>query len=567
MSGDQRDRVSRRQLLAASAGSLGGALLLSAGATGRAAPAKAGAPVPKLVVQIIADQFRADTLARLFPIFGEGGFKKLLAQGATAIGRYGQQNTYTGPGHALIATGSFGYLNGITQNKFWNRATSKSESMLYDGTARVLGESEPTAEDDTSPRNLIGSSVYDELRMAYRDSKVISIALKARGAILLGGHLGHAYFFSDQTGEFTTSSYYAPTLPPWVQAWNARKLANAGFNKPWERLLPPDKYAMQDNLPYEAEAKGLGRTFPHPTNGKAKEPGPAFYDVISYIPLGMDLSLDFARAAIAGEQLGKRGVTDVLTVSISPTDLTGHLFGPFSQEYQDMVLRLDRALAAWLAELEKQYRPDELMITFTADHGAAPIPDELSQRNMLATRVKKPVIKERVNKALSEHFGVQGDWVVALEDPSIYLSPKLIAQAKADPAVVEDIAGRALLDLPGMLGYFSRTQILRGWLPPTEAAAAVTRSYFPPRGGEVVLVTAPFCYWGKYGDAELGTSHGSFYRYDTDVPMIFYGRAFAPGDYGVVDMVDYAATMSHVLKLTPPAAAAGRPLMQVLRAK
>lgn len=116
-----------------------------------------------------------------------------------------------------------------------------------------------------------------------------------------------------------------------------------------------------------------------------------------------------------------------------------------------------------------------------------------------------------------------------------------------------------------MLGYYTRTQLLRGWLPPTDAAMAVSRSYFPTRGGEVVLVSAPFCFWGKYGDKELGTSHGSFYRYDTDVPIIFNGPWFVPGDYGVVDQVDFAATLSYVLRTTPPAAAAGRPLNAALK--
>lgn len=522
-------------------------------------------PQPKLVVLIIADQFRADNLTRMGPLFVQGGLRKLISQGAFAIGRYGQQNTYTGPGHALIATGSYGYINGITQNKFWNRQSNQSESMLYDGTVQVLGESQLTAEDDSSPRNLLGSTIFDELKLAQRNARVVSVSLKARGAILLGGHLGSAYFFSDQTGEMTTSTYYAKDLPDWVKRWNARKLANASFNTQWERLLPAENYQNPDDAPYEADLKGLGRVFPHPLHGKLSAPGPSYYETITMTPVGLDLEMDFLRAALDGEQLGKRDATDVLAVSISGTDLAGHLYGPYSHEYQDMVLRLDRAVAELLSDLEKRFRPGEVMVAFAADHGAAPIPDELSQRGIGASRIKKPLIKEKVQKALVEHFGVKGEWVIALEDPSIYLSQKLIAEAKVDPAVVEDVAGRALLEIPGVLGYFSRTQLLRGWVPPTDVGVSVTRSYFPGRGGEVVLVTAPFYYWGKYGDKELGTSHGTFYRYDTDVPVAFYGPWFVPGEHGVIDMVDFAATLSHVLRLTPPAACAGRPVMQILR--
>src|SRR5262249_45213537 len=144
-------------------------------------------------------------------------------------------------------------------------------------------------------------------------------------------------------------------------------------------------------------------------------------------------------------------------------------------------------------ELDKRYKPGEVMVLFTADHGAAPIPDEIALRGIPSSRIKKPLIKEKVQKALSDRFG-PGDWVIALEDPSIYLSQPLIEKAKIDPALAEDVAGRALLDIPGVIGYFTRTQLTRGWVPSTDAATAVTRSYFPSRGGEVLLVMAPFYY-------------------------------------------------------------------------
>src|SRR5690349_11249603 len=69
---------------------------------------------PKLVLLLVADQFRADTMTRFRGLLGTNGLLR-LSRGATAVGHHGQQNTYTGPGHALIATGAYGYLNGITQ--------------------------------------------------------------------------------------------------------------------------------------------------------------------------------------------------------------------------------------------------------------------------------------------------------------------------------------------------------------------------------------------------------------------------------------------------------------------
>lgn len=525
----------------------------------------AAAPSPKLVVLLVADQFRADNLIRWGHLLSEGGLKRLMREGARATGRYGQQNTYTGPGHALIATGSYGYMNGITQNKFWNRQAGRAESMLYDGNVKILGEKDLSLEDDSSPRNLVGSTLFDELRFANKDSKVVSVSLKARGAILLGGHTGHAYWFSDQTGEMTTSTFYLQELPEWAKRWNSGRLADKLFGKVWDRLLPESAYTNIDASPHEADLKGLGRVFPHPTNAKQQTPNSSYYESINYTPTGLEVQIDFARAAIEGEQLGQRGVLDALAVSISGTDLAGHLFGPYSHEYQDMVLRLDRAVEKLLTDLEKKFKPGELVIAFTADHGAAPIPEEAMQKNLLAGRVRKGIVKDTVQKALSQFYSIQGEWVAALEDPSVYISPKMIAQAKADPAQVEEVAGRAVLQIPGVIGYYTRTQLMRGWIPPTDISSAVLRSYFPSRGGEIVLVMAPFYFWGKYGEKEQGTSHGSFYRYDTEVPMVFWGQPYNPGEYGVIDQIDFAATLSHSLKINPPAGCAGRPFMPMLK--
>lgn len=540
----------------------------AAPAAAKAKPVSAGAAAtplrgPKLVVLLVADQFRADTMTRYRALLGNAGLLR-LARGATAVGHHGQQNTYTGPGHALIATGAYGYLNGVTQNKWFNRAGGRSEAMMFDAEARVLGEKNGGPEEETSPRNLVGTTIFDELRMVSSASKVVSIALKGRGSLLLGGHLGSAYFFSDQFGGFTTSSYYTQDLPDWVKRWNARKLGDASFGQKWDRLLPANLYQGSDDGPNEGEVKGMGKTFPHALTGGLNAPGPAYYEAITHASTGLDLEVDFALTALADEQLGQRGVTDVLAISVSGTDLAGHIYGPNSHEYQDMVARLDRAVAKLLGELDRRFAASDYMVLFTADHGAVPIPEVMAQQRLLAGRIKKATIKATVNKALTERFGA-GEWVVALEDPSVYLDANLIAKAKVDPQLVEEEAGKAALSIPGMLGFVTRSQILRGAIPPTEAARAVVRSYFPARGGDVVLLTAPYYFWGKYGEKNAGSTHGSFYRYDTDVPVMFMGSNFAPGNHGVIEMVDVTATLAHVLNLTPPPACEGRPVLRMLR--
>ncbi|MCK6544615.1 alkaline phosphatase family protein [Myxococcota bacterium] len=518
---------------------------------------------PRLVVVLVADQFRAEFLTRYGRDFGPKGFRRLMSEGAVFTGRYEQQNTYTGPGHALLASGSFAYVNGIMQNKFYNFATKRSESMLFDASAKLL-HGETTPDDETSPRNFEGSTIGDELRLASPDSKVIGLALKDRGAIMLAGRTGTAYFQSEATGDVTTSTYYRSDLPEWLVKFNAARPADAAFGKSWERVLPKDRYVGADDSKWEAEGKGMGRTFPHPVTGKLSKPGPDFYTMFQHSPFGIDLTFALAKAAIEGEALGGRGVTDMLGISVTPTDLAGHAYGPYSHEMQDMIFRLDGALADFLGYLDRRYKPGEVVLAFTADHGAVPIPEEMKERGLSAARLKKAQIKEAVTKALNERFGA-ADWVLALEDPSVYLNRPVIAEKKVDPALVERAAAEAVLGLPGVAGAFTRTQLLNGWLPPTRIAELVARSFYPARSGDVVIVQSPFSFWGKYGEKDQGSTHGSAYRYDTDVPLVFVGAAFVPGNYGVASQNDLAPTLARVLGIGEPAGCEGDVLDRALR--
>ncbi|HEX9142783.1 MAG TPA: alkaline phosphatase family protein, partial [Candidatus Binatia bacterium] len=423
---------------------------------------------PKLVVVVVVDQLRRGDLDRLAPQL-TGGFKRLREQAAVFDGHYGQQNTYTGPGHALILSGSYGYLNGIFQNKWFNRATNRSEGMLFDPQSKPIGIAEADPGDDTSPRNLLGSTVGDELKMATEGvARVVSLALKERGALLLGGHLGTAYFFVDKIGQMTSSTYYMQDLPPWVKAFNAQKIPDKAFGTVWERALPAAAYTAPDDQPWEADVQGIGRTFPHKLDGREKTPGPKFYEAFTTSPAGIDYTFDFARAAVEGEQLGARGTTDLLAISVSPTDLIGHGYGNNAQESVDALARTDRALGEFFKYLDGKFGKDGWIAAVTADHGASMPPEEAKTLRLDGERVKKARIKAALTAALDARFG-KGDWIVALEDPSIYLNRKIIEERKLDLMLVEETAGEALFTIPGFVGYVTRSNLVRGLMPPTEA--------------------------------------------------------------------------------------------------
>jgi hypothetical protein len=93
----------------------------------------------------------------------------------------------------------------------------------------------------------------------------VTVALKSRAAVLLGGKLGKAYWFNEKSGDFTTSTYYAKELPAWVAAWNQKRLPDSCFGKAWTRAVPEEAFGraseddMRVNAPPCAEGKVLFR--------------------------------------------------------------------------------------------------------------------------------------------------------------------------------------------------------------------------------------------------------------------------------------------------------------------
>lgn len=504
------------------------------------------APPPKLVVVVVVDQLSADTLTAMEPRLSKTGFKRVFREGLTFTqANYEQLATYTGPGHATIATGAYPHKNGITSNKYFDRAQNKSFTALFDAEAPVL-DAPPDVEDDSSPRALQVLTLGDVLLQTSPKSKVVAIALKDRAAVLMGGHHGKAYWFSEATGQMTSSTYYAPTVPPWVKAFNASHHLDTTLDQLWQRAAETSSYTGIDEAPYEADYKGLGRTFPHVVKA-----GRDFVLAWEATPFATQYELDFALAALDAEKLGADDAPDVLAVSFTPTDYAGHAYGPDSHEVQDSVLAVDRALGSLISMVEKKVGAKNVVFAVTADHGSAPAPERVTSPDKPTRRIKKAELKAALNQQLSARFG-EGDWVLALEDPSIYLNLKLAEERQVPNEVLEHAAVAAALTVKNIAAGFTRTELLA-----KQSTAplfhATELSFFPNKAGDVLLVPEAGSFWGKYGEKNEGSTHGSPYSYDTHVPLAFYGAGVPKQTTAAAaSPADLAPTLAKLLRLTLP---------------
>ncbi len=536
-------------------------------ATGALAEKHGGEKV-KLVVQITIDQLRGDFPWRFKSRFGKGGFRYLMDKGTVYTNaHYRHSTTFTAVGHATLATGGNAAQHGLAGNDWHDVVTGERVYCVEDPDNPLIGKkkSKKTKHKGTSPRNLTSSTTGDELVIATGGkSRVFSVSIKDRGAILPGGHLGKAFWYSSSSGKFVSSTYYYDKYPAWVAAWNKADHAGRYQTQTWNLLEDKSKYvfANQDDRPSEKGYKHLKRTFPHKLGNKKKPKN--FYKALRFTPMGDVVTLDFAKELMKQEKLGQGSTPDMLAVSFSATDYLGHAFGPNSLEYEDNMLRLDRLLADFFAYIDQQVGLDKTLIVLSADHGIDEVPEYKSSLGMAAGRHRPKKFVVSTNEALQKRFNSKENFVAAFWNPSLYLNLATVKKLNLDVTTVENTLADAILQVPGMSIALTRTNLLAGNVPDHPTMQKLQRAFHPRRSGNVLIVQDPF--WYLYPNADqFSAMHGSPYAYDTYVPIMFVGPGIkAQVSNRLVAPSDIASTITTYLRIKPPSGSVGEGLTEVL---
>lgn len=536
---------------------------LAAASVQAATPAPAAAP--KLVVVLVVDGLPNEQVLRYRDQFGQGGFRRLLDQGAHFSNAHQAHGiTVTAVGHAAVLSGAYPSQHGIIGNNWIDPATGESSYCTEDRAHKYIGAEETEADDGTSPLRLRVSTLGDELRYATGNrAKVVAVSGKDRGAILLAGKSGTAYMYMEKSGNFASSTYYMQQHPAWAGDYLAKKPQDRFNGKAWRPLLDDAAYtgdASEEIVPLKP---GTAARFPFPYNANGKLDS-NYYSGLKTSPALDELTLDFARAAIEGENLGANpaGLTDLLGVSLSAHDYVNHTYGPESKMSHDHLQQLDRMLARFFGYLDQRIGMDNVLVVLTADHGFANVPEFSRTRGIDAQRLDG----KRLAASLNEHLTLalpNQKLVRKSLGPHIYLDYAAAAKAGMPRADLENAAARFLLDQPGVAEVFTRTQMENGAIA-TRMGTLMRRAWNRHLSGDLVIVAKPF--W-IMGSEKTGTTHGSPYVYDTNVPLMLMGpRWFHAGAYGeYAEVVDIAPTLAHLLGLRPPAAAEGRVLTETLR--
>jgi len=465
---------------------------------------------PKLVVGIVVDQMRWDYLYYYNKEFVEGGFKRLLAKG------YSCENTIipyiptvTAIGHSSIYTGSVPALTGILGNSFF--INGKNTYCCGDDNVQSVGSS--SKEGKMSPRNLLASTIGDELKLATDfKSKVIGVALKDRAAILPAGHSADAaYWWDTSAGHFVTSTYYMDKLPSWAVEFNKKHQQKPGSD-------------------------------------------------IKSKPQGVTMTFDMAEAALKNERLGLGTETDMLAVSVSSTDIIGHMYSTRGPEIHDAYIQLDRDLAHFFNTLDAQVGRGNYLVFLTADHGGSHNPNFMRSHKLAAGGFAGWDLTKEINKELQQSFGTKANFILGENALRIYFDRKSIADAGLELAKVKAKA-KQLLEKKENITYVVDYENVATQPIAQPIRERIINGYSRERGGDLLIVTNPGWVNCPSSPDYKGTNHGLWNPDDSHIPLIFMGWGITPGATShPTSMTDIAPSVCSMLHIQMPNACVGNPV-------
>jgi arylsulfatase A-like enzyme len=201
-----------------------------------------------------------------------------------------------------------------------------------------------------------------------------------------------------------------------------------------------------------------------------------------------------------------------------------------------------------------------VLVVLTADHGVAPLPEDLAKWKMPGGRMSSADLFDPINSALEAKFG-KGKWILYTAGTSPYLNLDLIRAKGLDEAEVRRVAARAAAAVPHVARVYTRDQLERGEVQHDPISNRVARSFNPERSGDLEILLEP--YWIR---AAEGTTHGTPYSYDTHIPLIFMGLEARAGHYPEdVTLNDVAPTLATILQIQTPSGSVGRVLGEIIQ--
>ena len=494
--------------------------------------------VPKVVVNIVVDQLRTDYLEKFVHLYGEGGFKKLMAEGRVYTNGYFSHSTPDrSSATASVYAGCTPYYHGITGNRFMQRKSLRVMGAVDDEAHPGINTFETA-----SPANLLVTTLTDELKIATKGHAYIcSIAPERDMAVLAGGHAANAVLWlSEDQSMWATSAYYNG-VPTWVTPYNRREGTRFDWGElVWEPYFATGvySYSVYDGIP-----SAFRYTFRKGDAEAVKR-----YKTSACIN---DEVTVLAKTCVAGSVFGRKKTTDMLCV--------GYYAGNYEHapewerpiELQDIYCRLDRNIADLIATVEEKVGVGNALFIITST-GYADAHRPVSKLFLLpGGELKMDRCCALLNIYLGAIYG-KDNYVEGSYLNEIYLNHDLIEKRQMKRSELLERCTEFLSMVKGVKQVHTSLDLLSGNAEPRVRAA-----YNTERSGDLILEVAP----GWTLDDERWNEEVYNNRTHVPVPIIYYGGGLERQyNRTPVAVESIAPTVAHILRISAPNACDLQPI-------
>jgi len=518
---------------------------------------------PRLVILIAVDHLSQTTYSHYSPAF-TGGFKWLNDKGiAFSDANHEHGYTATGPGHFVLGSGLYPGPAGVLGNYWYDRIKGHDVYCVDDPDAKSVG----IQANHVSYDKINGSSFGDWLKAASPNSRVYSVACKDRAAIMMGGKNPDLAVWYNWNGAFTTTDFYADSIPDWLHSFNSKNNFSSYRDSLWDHSRPEALYAEYAHADsFYGETDRYMDSIYTPVLPIGFEPEWDDQKMLSRLggyPWMDRMTLDLASTAIDEGQLGQDDIPDVLTIGLSAFDLIAHYYGPYSHEAMDHLLRVDDYLKAFLDRLDQQVGLENVVIAISSDHGGLPLPEHwtsvmgksggrVDESQYLATRAKAYV---EIDSLYGNHDFIHR------KGSSYYYNFSMMDSMGVDQALISSILQRYMEPIDGVHRLYTKAELLAA--DGSDYRTRRLKNFMHP-------VLSPDLYTemepGWLFRNPFGTSHSTPYEYDSHVMLIFAQAGNAPRQISnPVSTADIAPTLGDVLGVKPTNPVDGKSFLTLIK--
>ena len=495
--------------------------------------------VPKMVVGITIDHLRTDYMEAFSPLYGEGGFKRLMNGGVVYSNvEYSTANVDRASSVASLYTGTVPYNHGIVGEMWMNRSTMRPmycvDDAAYAGDGTI---------DKSSPKHLLVSTIGDELKVATEGKAMVySIAPYREVAILSAGHAADwAMWIDDFTGKWVGTEFYSPK-PSWVRYINALSVSERIGNVEWA----PSNYAVESYNYYLLSNRKS--SFKHKFKGDRR-----FREFKNSACVNEDIT-QMARSCINSSNMGSDDVPDLLSVCYYAGTFDNKPMIQSATELQDTYVRLDTEIAKLIDYIDKIVGLDNALIFVTSTGYDNEETQDLSKYRVPTGNFQINRCAALLNMYLVAVYG-SGKYVESYYGNQLYLNHKLLEEKQLNLAEVQERCEDFLFQYSGIRDVYTSQRLMQGaWTP---GISKIRNGYNPKRSGDILIEVIPG--WNLVNEdvASRKMVRDSHFEF----PLIFFGYGLEGKKiYNRVSIDCIAPTVSHLIRIRAPNACSSAPL-------